>query len=176
MKIKELISQQQISKRVVELAEEINRDFKGDELVVICILKGSVFFCCDLMKELKMPVKLEVMRCSSYNNGTSSSGEIKISLDLVESIEGKHVLVVEDIIDSGNTLSHLVKLLGSRGPASLKLVTLLDKPDRRVAEVKVDYSGFVIPDKFVVGYGLDYAEKYRNFPYIGEILELEEDN
>lgn len=172
MKIKEMISAKQIDEKISELAARINKDYEGQELVIICILKGSMFFTCDLARKLTMPLRIDTMKCSSYNNGTVSSGEIKISLDLADSIKGKNVLVVEDIIDSGNTLSYLLKNLEEREPSSVKLAALLNKPERREVEVFVDYVGFTIPDKFVVGYGLDYAEQFRELPYIGEV-ELE---
>ena len=138
---------------------------------LICVLKGSIFFTCELAKRIPLPVTLDFMSVSSYGNETVSSGRVKIVKDLDEAIEGKNVIVIEDIIDSGRTLSYLMDLLKVRKPESLKLCTLLDKPDRRVTDVSVDYTGFEIPDKFVVGYGLDYAQKYRNLPYIGVIEE-----
>ena len=168
-KIEVLISEEEVEKKVLELAERINRDYEGKRLKLICILKGSVFFTCELAKRLTIPVTLDFMSVSSYGNEKVSSGRVKIVKDLDESIADEDILVIEDIIDSGNTLRYLLDLLGSRNPASMKLCTLLDKPDRRVTNVNVDYVGFTIPDKFVVGYGLDYEQKYRNLPYIGVV-------
>lgn len=155
--------------RIAEIAEQINKEYEGRDVHLICILKGSLFFTCELAKRLTMPVTIDFIQVSSYGSGTVSSGNIKIKKELDESIEGRDVIVIEDIIDSGNTLSRLVPYLQKMGPTSLKICTLLDKPDRREADVKVDYNGFDIPDKFVVGYGLDYDQKYRNLPYIGVI-------
>ena len=173
-KIETLISTSAIEKRLDELAEVINSDYKGEEIYLVCVLKGGVFFMVQLSKRLTSPVSLNFMDVSSYGDGTESSGHIKILMDLDESIEGKNVLIVEDIIDSGRTLSHLVNLLNSRNPKSLKICTLLDKPDRRVSQVDVAYTGFTIPDAFVVGYGLDYAQKYRDLDYIG-VISFEEE-
>ena len=173
-KIETLISTSAIEKRLDELAEVINSDYKGEEIYLVCVLKGGVFFMVQLSKRLTSPVSLNFMDVSSYGDGTESSGHIKILMYLDESIEGKNVLIVEDIIDSGRTLSHLVNLLNSRNPKSLKICTLLDKPDRRVSQVDVAYTGFTIPDAFVVGYGLDYAQKYRNLDYIG-VISFEEE-
>ena len=170
-KISVLISEQEVEKRIQELAEQITKDQAGKEVQLICVLKGSIFFTCELAKRIPLPVTLDFMSVSSYGNETVSSGRVKIVKDLDEAIEGKNVIVIEDIIDSGRTLSYLMDLLKVRKPESLKLCTLLDKPDRRVTDVSVDYTGFEIPDKFVVGYGLDYAQKYRNLPYIGVIEE-----
>lgn len=167
--IKVLISQEEVAKKIKELAEQINKDYAGKQVHLICVLKGGVFFTCDLAKSITLPVTFDFMSVSSYGDSTESSGRIKIVKDLDDSIEGKDVLIVEDIIDSGRTLSHLIKLLEARQPNSIKLCTLLDKPSRRVTEVKVDYCGFAIPDEFVVGYGLDYAQQYRNLPYIGVV-------
>lgn len=169
-----MIPEEQVLTRVREMAEQISRDFAGKELKLICILKGSIFFTTELAKRISLPVMLDFMSVSSYGSGTESSGRIKIVKDLDESIKGEHVLVIEDIIDSGRTLSFLLELLKQREPASLSLCTLLDKPERRVTEVAVDYTGFEIPDEFVVGFGLDYAQRYRALPYIG-ILHLEEE-
>ena len=166
-----MISEEEVDARIRDLGEQISRDYAGKELHLICVLKGGSFFLCELAKRITIPVTLDFMSVSSYGAGTSSSGVVRIVKDLDESIEGKNVLVVEDIIDSGRTLSHLMKLLQGRHPAEIKLCTLLDKPDRRVAfDVTVDYLGFQIPDVFVVGYGLDYDQKYRNLPYIGEVV------
>ncbi len=169
-KIDVLISEEEVMKRIQAMGKQISEDYEGKELLLICILKGSVFFTCDLAKYITVPVKMDFMAVSSYGSGTESSGEVKIKKDLEESLVGKHVLVIEDIIDSGNTLSRLLKILKMRNPASIRLCTLLDKPDRRVVDdVEVDYTGFVIPDAFVVGYGLDYDQKYRNLPYVGVV-------
>ena len=171
--VKVLISEDDVNKKIREIAEKINTDYAGKELHVICILKGGVFFMCELVKHITVPVTHDFMSVSSYGDGTISSGRIKILKDLDESIEGKDVLVVEDILDTGRTLHHLLDLLRDRKPNSLQLCTLLDKPDRRVIEVPVAYTGFTIPDLFVVGYGLDYAQQYRNLPYIG-VVNMEE--
>ncbi len=168
-KIKVLISEEEINKRIRELGEEISRDYAGKSIHLICVLKGGVFFTTELAKRISIPVTFDFMSCSSYGSGTSSSGIVKIVKDLDESIEGKDVLVVEDIIDSGKTLSYLLPMLEQRKPASLKLCTMLDKPERRVVEVKVDYTAFKVPDVFIVGYGLDYDQRYRNLPYIGAV-------
>lgn len=167
--IKVLISEEEVDKKVREMAAEISKAYEGKELHLVCVLRGGVFFMCELAKRLTVPVSLDFMSVSSYGDGTESSGQIKIIKDLDDSIEGKNVLVVEDIIDSGRTLSKLMELLESRNPASLALCTLLDKPERRVVEVDVDYTGFQIPDLFVVGYGLDHAQKHRNYPYVGVV-------
>ena len=170
-KIRVLIKEEDIEKRVREIADQINADYAGKTVTLICILKGSVFFTCELAKRLTIPVRLDFMSVSSYGSGTTSSGRVRIVKDLDESVEDKDIIVIEDIIDSGNTLSYLLNLLKSRGPRSIKLCTLLDKPDRRVVDVDVDYTCFEIPDEFVVGYGLDYDQKYRNLPYVG-VVEL----
>lgn len=168
-KIRVMLSQEEVEKRIKELSEKINEDYAGKSVHLICILKGSIFFTCELAKHITCPVTLDFMSVSSYGNGTESSGRVKIVKDLDENIEDKDVIIVEDIIDSGRTLSYLIDLLNARKPKTLKLCTLLDKPDRRVTDVEVEYTGFKIPDEFVVGYGLDYAQKYRNLPYIGVI-------
>lgn len=170
--IREMISEEKLVARIKELAEQINQDYEGKEVTLVCILKGSVFFTTELAKYIKVPVVIDFMQCSSYGADTKSSGIVKLAKDLDEPITGKHVILIEDIIDSGRTLSHLVKLLSQREPASLTLCTLLDKPSRRVVEVDVKYTGFEIPDEFVIGYGLDYAQKYRNLSYIG-VVEFE---
>ncbi|MCH5272280.1 MAG: hypoxanthine phosphoribosyltransferase [Lachnospiraceae bacterium] len=167
--VKELIPEAEITKRVRELGEQISKDYAGKELHVICILKGGVFFMCELVKHITVPVTHDFMAVSSYGDGTVSSGRIKIVKDLDDSIEGKDVLIVEDIIDSGRTLQHLLQVLGARNPKSIRLCTLLNKPDRREVEIPVDYIGFSIEDLFVVGYGLDYAQHYRNLPYVGVV-------
>ena len=171
-KIRVLIPEEDVNRKISEIAALISRDYAGKALHLICILKGGVFFTCELAKRLRVPVSLDFMCVSSYGVDTKSSGVVKIVKDLDEGIEGKNVLVVEDIIDSGRTLSYLLRNLKNRNPKSLKLCTLLDKPERRVVEVNVDYTCFEIPDEFVVGYGLDYAQKYRNLPYVG-VVELD---
>ncbi len=169
--IRVMISEEDVNEKIVQIAERINEDYKGEAVHLICILKGSVFFTCELAKRINLPVTIDFMQVSSYGDGTSSSGRVKIVKDLDETVEDKNIIVIEDIIDSGRTLSYLMSLLKTRNPKSIKLCTLLDKPDRRVVDIAVDYTGFEIPDEFVVGYGLDYAQKYRNLPYIG-IVEL----
>ncbi len=164
-----MIAEEKVDARICELAEQISKDYAGKELHLVIILKGSVFFACELAKRITIPVTMDFMSVSSYGDGMVSAGHITVKKELDEDIEGKDVLIVEDIVDSGNTLFHLKHLLEGRNPASLKIITLLDKPDRRVADVNTDYCGFVIPDEFVVGYGLDYAQKYRNLPYIGVV-------
>lgn len=168
-----MFSEEEVTARVREIAEQISREYAGKKLHLICILKGSVFFTCVLAKYLTIPVTMDFMTVSSYGASTESSGKINVKQDLSESIEGRDVLVIEDIIDSGRTLSYLLKELAGRRPASLRLCTLLDKPDRRVANVHVDYTGFNIPDAFVVGFGLDYDQRYRNLPYVG-VLHFED--
>ena len=165
--VRVLFSEEQVKERIAEMGQQISRDYEGKQIHVICALKGGVMFMCDLAKCITVPLTMDFMSVSSYGSGTTSSGIVKIVKDLDESIEGKDVLVVEDIIDSGRTLSYLMKILDSRNPASLRLCTLLDKPDRRVTDVSVDYTCFEIPDEFVVGYGLDYDQRHRNLPYIG---------
>ena len=171
-KVDVLISEKEIDNRILEIADRINKDYEGEELTLICVLKGGVMFMCDLAKRLNLNVRLDFMSVSSYGSQTKRSGGVKIIKDLDDSIDGKNVLVVEDIIDSGNTLSYLMDILKKRGPKSIKLCTLLDKPSRREKkDVFVDYVCFEIEDKFVVGYGLDYDQRYRNLPYIG-VMEL----
>ena len=164
-----LFNEEQVEKRVREIAAEITKDFEGEEVHLICILKGSLFFTADLAKRIECPVTLDFMSVSSYGDGTESSGRVRIVKDLDENIAGKNVVVVEDIIDSGRTLAFLLEMLEARKPKSLKLCAFLDKPERRVSDIKVDYVGYEIPDKFVVGYGMDYAQKYRALPYIGVV-------
>lgn len=166
-----LLSEKQINEKVKELGAKISQDYKDKDLFVVVILKGSVIFAADLLREISIPVTIDFISVSSYGSGTTS-GQVKIIKDLSCSIEGKNVLIIEDILDSGNTLFNLTKMLGERNPESIEICTLLNKPERREAEVNTRYSGFDIPDEFVVGYGLDYAEKYRNLPYIG-ILKRE---
>ena len=173
-KISVLIPEEDIRKRIAEVGAQLSRDYEGEEVLMICILRGGVFFACELAKHLTVPVSMDFMCVSSYGSGTVSSGRVKIIKDLDENIEGKHVLIAEDIVDSGNTLSTLIKILQVRKPASIRLCTLLDKPERRVVDIKADYSCFEIPDKFVVGYGLDYNQHYRNLPYVG-VVELDEE-
>ena len=168
-----MLLEEEVEAKIVEMAAQIDKDYQGKTVHLICVLKGSVFFCCELAKRITVPVTIDFMSASSYGDDTKSSGKLVIKKDLDESIEGLDCIIIEDIIDSGNTLSLTQKMLADRNPASLKLCTLLDKPARRETEVDVDYTGFTIPDEFVVGYGLDYAQKYRNLPYIG-ILEIVE--
>ena len=167
--IEVMISEEEVNRRIRELGEQISRDYAGRQIHLICVLRGGSFFMCELAKRITVPVSLDFMSVSSYGGDTKSSGVVKIMKDLDDSIRDKEVLVVEDIIDSGRTLSYLMAMLQDRGPKSLHLCTLLDKPDRRVVDVDVDYTGFRIPDEFVVGYGLDYDQKYRNLPYIGVV-------
>jgi hypoxanthine phosphoribosyltransferase len=171
--VRVLLNEQEVNDRIAALGKQISADYQGKQVHLICVLKGGVFFMCELAKHITVPVSMDFMSVSSYGNETKSSGVVKIVKDLDEGIEGKEVLVVEDIIDSGRTLSYLLETLRNRKPKSLKLCTLLDKPERRVIEVDVHYTGFEIPDEFVVGYGLDYGQIYRNLPYIG-VVELEE--
>jgi hypoxanthine phosphoribosyltransferase len=168
-KIQVLLSEEQVDKRIAELGEQISKDYEGKEIHLICILKGGVFFACELAKRISVPVSLDFMSVSSYGDSKESSGIVRIVKDLDEELENKHVLIVEDIIDSGKTLNHLIPMLYSRKPADIKLCSLLSKPDRREVEVEIHYLGFEIPDAFVVGYGLDFAQKYRNLPYIGVV-------
>ena len=162
------LTEEQLNKRIAEIGADITKRFEGESVYLVCILKGSIFFTTELAKRIKLPMTIDFMSVSSYGSGTESSGDVKIKKDLENSIEGENVIIIEDIIDSGNTLSRLSKLLAQRNPKSLTICTLLDKPDRRVVDdVNVDYTGFVIPDKFVVGYGLDYDQRFRNLPYIG---------
>ena len=164
---KVLFSAEEIKTRVAELGKILTEDYKNKNPLLICPLKGSIMFFSDIVREIKIPCEIDFMTVSSYNSNTVSSGEIKILKDLTENINGRHVLIIEDIIDKGLTLYNLKKMLSSRNPESLKICTLLDKPSRRIADIKGDYCGFVIPDKFVVGYGMDLNEKYRNLPFIG---------
>lgn len=169
-KIRVMISEEDVTKRIKEMAAQISKDYEGKSVHLICILKGSVFFTCELAKYITVPVTMDFMSTSSYGSGTKSSGVVRLVKDLDEPLQDRHAIIVEDIIDSGRTLSYLYGMMQDRHPASLKLCTLLDKPDRRVVKnVVVDYTGFVIPDEFVVGFGLDYDQRYRNLPYIGVI-------
>ena len=168
-KISVLISEEDVEKRIQEIGSTISKEYEGKCVHLICVLKGGVFFACELAKRISVPVTIDFMSVSSYGSDTKSSGVVKIVKDLDESLKDKEVIVVEDIVDSGRTLSYLLEMLKDRGPASLRLCTLLDKPERRVIDVHVDYTGFNIPDEFVVGYGLDYDQRYRNLPYIGVV-------
>ena len=164
-----LLTEEEIELRVKELGKEITKDYEGKDLLVVGILKGAVIFMAELCKNIDLPIMIDFMAVSSYGNSSTSTGEVKINKDLDFSVEDKDVLIVEDIIDTGFTLSYLTDNLRKRGANSVKIVTLLDKPDRRNVEVKVDYLGFSIPDEFVVGYGLDYSERYRNLPYVAAL-------
>ena len=169
-KIRVLLSEAEVDARIQEVADVINRDYEGKEVHMICVLKGGVFFMCELAKRITRPVTLDFMSVSSYGSDTKSSGVVKIIKDLDEPLEGKNVIIVEDIIDSGRTLAYLIEVLKQRNPKNIELCTLLDKPERRVKkQVQVKYTCFTIPDEFVVGYGLDYDQKYRNLPYIGVV-------
>ena len=172
-RVKVLVPEEDVAKRIKELGEQISKDYAGKQVHLICVLKGGVFFMCELAKRITVPVSMDFMSVSSYGDGTKSSGVVKIAKDLDETLEGKNVLIVEDIIDSGRTLYYLMDILSKRNPKSMKPCTLLDKPERRVKDVKVDYVGFNIPDEFVVGYGLDYAQRYRNLPFIGVVEGVE---
>ena len=172
-RVRVLLTEQEVDAKIQEIGEQISKDYAGKQVHLVCVLKGGVFFMCELAKRITVPVTMDFMALSSYGDGTTSSGYITMKKELDESIQGKDVLIVEDIVDSGRTLKYLVEELSRRNPASLALCTLLDKPDRRVVDIKADYTCFEIPDVFVVGYGLDYAQKYRNLPYIG-IVEMEE--
>ena len=165
-----MLTEGEVDTRIRELGEQISKDYAGENVHLICVLKGGVFFMCELAKRISVPVSMDFLSVSSYGSGTVSSGAVKIIKDLDEPLEGKNVLIVEDIIDSGNTLHYLVEILYTRQPKNIRICTLLDKPERRVADVHVDYTGFVIPDEFVVGYGLDYDQKYRNLPFIGSVV------
>lgn len=167
--VKVLLTEEEVDKRIQKIGEEISRDYAGKQVHLVCVLKGGSFFMCELAKRITVPVSIDFMSVSSYGSDTKSSGVVKIVKDLDESLKDKDVIVVEDIVDSGRTLSYLLEMLRDRKPASLRLCTLLDKPERRVIDVNVDYTGFAIPDEFVVGYGLDYDQKYRNLPYIGVV-------
>lgn len=162
-----LISEEQLDKKVEELAQKISADYQGNDVLVVTLLKGGVMFSVDLMRKMSVPVQIDFMSVSSYGSSSKTSGVVKVDKDLDTPIQGKHVLLVEDIIDSGLTLSYVKEMLLTRDPASLKICTILDKPSRRKVHIDVDYTGFEIPDEFVVGYGLDYAQKHRNLPYVG---------
>ena len=167
--VRVMLTEKEVNARIQALGEEISRDYVGKSVHLVCVLKGGSFFMCELAKRITVPVSIDFMSVSSYGKDTKSSGVVKIIKDLDESLKDKEVIIVEDIIDSGRTLSYLMELLSKRGPKSLSLCTLLDKPSRRVVDVEVNYTGFDIPDEFVVGYGLDYNQKYRNLPYIGVV-------
>lgn len=168
-RIKVLLTEEEVNERVRKLGEKISKDYEGREVHLVCVLKGGTFFMCELAKRITVPVTIDFMSVSSYGNETESSGVVRIMKDLDQPIKDKNVIVVEDIVDTGRTLSYLLNILKERGPASLALCALLDKPERRVVDVAVDYMGFEIPDEFVVGFGLDYAQRYRNLPYIGVV-------
>ena len=168
-KIRELLSEEEVDNRIRQLGEQITKDYEGEEIFLVCTLKGASFFACELAKRIALPLTLDFIAVASYGDGTQSSGEVRMIKDLDESIEGKNVIVVEDIVDTGRTLSYLMEILKKRNPRTLKLCSLLDKPERRVVDIQADYTGFEVPDLFVVGYGLDYAQRYRNLPYIGVV-------
>lgn len=165
--IKVMIPEEDLAERIKEMGEQISKDYEGESVFLVCILKGAAFFATELAKRITVPVTIDFMATSSYGSGTVSTGEVKIKKDLDMGVDGQNVIIVEDIIDSGNTLNYLSKVFKERNAKSVKMATMLDKPDRREVDVHVDYTGFTIPDKFVVGYGLDYDQKYRNLPYIG---------
>ncbi len=162
-----LLTEEQIQQRVRELAEQISADYRGKDLLLVCVLKGGILFLTDLMRQLDIPHAIDFMAISSYGAGTESSGVVRILMDLNTSIEGKNVLIVEDIVDTGHTLDYILRNLSTRRPASLKVCALLNKPSRRQVDVPIHYVGFDIPNKFVIGYGLDFGEKYRNLPFVG---------
>ena len=171
--ISTLISEEKLVARIKEMGAQISRDYEEKSVHLICILKGGAYFMTELSKYITVPVTIDFMQVTSYGSGTTSSGIVKIVKDHDEPLEGREVIVVEDIIDTGYTLSYLLEMLKDRKPASLKLAAMLNKPDRRIREVKIDYCGFDVPDKFVIGYGLDYDQKYRNLPYIGVVEGLD---
>ena len=167
--VKEMLSEEELTKRIQELGDQISKDYEGESVFLVCILKGAAFFACELAKRITVPVTIDFMATSSYGSGTVSTGEVQIKKDSELGVEGRHVIIVEDIIDSGNTLNYLSGLFKDRKAKSVRMCAMLDKPDRREVDVPVDYIGFTIPDAFVVGYGLDYDQKYRNLPYIGVV-------
>ena len=167
--IKVLVSEEEVNERIKTLGKQISENYAGKQIHMICVLKGGVFFMCELAKRISVPVSLDFMQVSSYGDATESSGIVRIKKDLDDTMENKEVIIVEDIIDSGRTLHYLIPVLKQRNPKSIRLCALLNKPDRREVEVQIDYLGFDIPDEFVVGYGLDYAQKYRNLPFIGVV-------
>lgn len=166
-----LISEEQLANTVAEMGEKISKDYKGKNLLVISVLKGASVFMSDIIRKITIPIQIDFMAASSYGSGTTTKGSVKIIKDLDIDVQNFDILIVEDILDSGVTLSNLIKILESRNPKSVKVCTLLSKPSRRKVEVPVAYEGFVVPDEFVVGYGLDYAERYRNLPFIGILKE-----
>lgn len=168
-KITQMIKEEDIDSRIRELAAKIDEDYKGEEIFIVCILRGAAFFACELAKRIQSPVTIDFMQVSSYGSGTVSSGEVRIVKDIELSVRDKHVIIVEDIVDTGNTLSTLRDIYEHRKAKSVKICSLLDKPDRREVEVDIDYVGFSVPDKFIVGYGLDCDQRYRNLPYIGVV-------
>ena len=168
-RVRVLLSEEEVDAKIKAIGEQISKDYACKSVHLVCVLKGGSFFMCELAKRITVPVSLDFMSVSSYGSETKSSGVVRIVKDLDEPLKGKDVIVIEDIVDSGRTLSYLLEMLRDRGPASLRLCTLLDKPERRVTDVHVDYTGFQIPDEFVVGYGLDYDQRYRNLPYIGVV-------
>lgn len=168
-RVRVLLSEEEVDAKIQAIGEQISKDYAGKQVHLVCVLKGGVFFMCELAKRITVPVSMDFMSVSSYGSETKSSGVVKIVKDLDEPLKGKDVIVVEDIVDSGRTLSYLMEMLKKREPDSLALCTLLDKPERRVIDVNVDYTGFNIPDEFVVGYGLDYDQRYRNLPFIGVV-------
>ena len=171
-KIKVLINEDKLNKRIKEMSQQISNEYSGEEIVLVCILKGAVYFMVDLSKNIKnASVIVDFMKVSSYGNGTETTGEVELKIDLSTNIENKNVIIVEDILDTGYTLNYLYKYLKSKNPKTLKICVLLDKKERREKNIDVDYTGFEIENKFVVGYGLDYADKYRNLPYVGYIEE-----
>ena len=172
--IRELISEEQVNAKIRELGEQISRDYEGKTVHLVCILKGACFFMCELAKRITVPVSMDFMTVSSYGSGTKSSGIVRIKKDLDDPIDGLDVIIVEDIVDSGRTLFYLEEVIRQRGCASVRTCTLLDKPERRVVDLDVDYTGFEIPDKFVVGYGMDYDQRYRDLPFIG-VVQFSED-
>lgn len=167
--IRVLLPEDELAARIKELGDQISKDYEGESVFIVCILKGASFFACELAKRISVPVIIDFMATSSYGSGTVSTGEVKVKKDLDLSVEGQNVIIVEDIIDSGNTLNFLGALFKERNAKSVRMCTMLDKPDRREVDVHVDYTGFTIPDQFVVGYGLDYDQRYRNLPYIGVV-------
>lgn len=168
-RVEVLLSEEEVDDRIRKMGEQISKDYAGKNIHLICILKGASFFMCELAKRITVPVSIDFMSLSSYGDSTQSGGVVKIVKDLEEPLEGRHVLIVEDIVDTGRSLSYLLDVLKGRGAADVKFCTLLDKPERRVVDIKADYTGFEIPDEFVVGYGMDYAQRYRNLPYVGVV-------
>ena len=172
-KIRVMLSEEELDRRIRELGAQISADYEGESIFLVCILKGAAMFACELAKRITVPVVMDFMATSSYGAGTVSTGEVKVKKDLDLSPEGKNVLIVEDIIDSGNTLNFLSRFFKERNAKSVRMATMLDKPERREVDVDVDYTGFTIPDEFVVGFGLDYDQRYRNLPYIGVVEPAE---